>query len=84
MKVSLTEDEIKYLNYLIENNSETSIIVYYECKSDSGIVNLPCHYEIGQIEWLRKKLNKKLVFKKLKYGTLKPRLARMRTSLRGL
>ena len=70
MKVNLTEDEIKYLNYLIENNSETSIIVYYEDHS-TGIANLPCHYEIGQIEWLRKKLNKKLVFKKLKYGTLK-------------
>ena len=81
MKVNLTEDEIKYLNYLIENNSETSIIVFYEFKGDSGLVNLPCHFEIEQIEWLRKKLNKKLVFKKLKYGELHPRLARMRTAL---
>ena len=74
MKVNLTEDEIKYLNYLIENNSETSIIVFYEFKGDSGLVNLPCHFEIEQIEWLRKKLNKKLVFKKLKYGELRKSL----------
>ena len=46
--------------------------------------NTQCHIEIDEIKRLRKNLNKKLVFKKLKYGTLKPRLARMRSSLRGL
>jgi len=81
MKVDLTHTEIMYLNYLIENNLETSIIVNLV----HGIwANTQCHIEIDEIKRLRKNLNKKLVFKKLKYGALKPRLARMRTSLRGL
>ena len=73
MKVDLTQSEIMYLNYLIENNLETSIEY-----------NPGCHFEIDEIKRLTKNLNKKLVFKKLKYGELHPRLARMRSSLRGL
>ena len=67
-----------YLNYLIENNLETSIIVNIR----HGIwTNTACHIEIDEIKRLRKNLNKKLVFKKLKYGELHPRLARMRKAL---
>jgi len=73
MKVNLTESEITFLKHIIENNLETSIEY-----------NPGCHFEIDEIKRLTKNLNKKLVFKKLKYGELHPRLARMRTSLRGL
>ena len=81
MKVDLTQTEIMYLNYLIENNLDTSIIINIR---HGTWANTQCHIEIDEIKRLRKNLNKKLVFKKLKYGTLKPRLARMRSSLRGL
>ena len=78
MKIDLTQTEIMYLNYLIENNLDTSIIVNVR---HGTWANTQCHIEIDEIKRLRKNLNKKLVFKKLKYGTLKPRLARMRKSL---
>lgn len=85
MKVDLTQTEIMYLNYLIENNLDTSIIINISYQTyPCTWANTQCHIEIDEIKRLRKNLNKKLVFKKLKYGTLKPRLARMRSSLRGL
>jgi len=76
MKVDLTHTEIMYLYYLIENNLETSIIINVK---DGAWANTPCHIEIDdEIKRVRKNLNKKLVFKKLKYGTLKPRLAELK------
>ena len=82
MKVDLTHTEIMYLYYLIENNLETSIIVnfdhFWAQNRGRDCRNTQCHFEIDEIKRLRKNLNKKLVFKKLKYGTLKPRLAELK------